>query len=121
MHGTQRDLLPGEPNLAPLTAVLLEAYVGLVRKLHSSTIWTKIVNKTLLAKLNKITELFPQGGAHNELAEAEEPAIQSAQLCAEVWPALIVIGGTAQRLVNVLLLMGIFVRFGSWLKDGWLL
>lgn len=28
VHGTQRDVLPGEPNLAPLHAVLAEAYIG---------------------------------------------------------------------------------------------
>lgn len=39
MHGTQRDLLPGEPTFAPLPAVIAEAHIMLIRKLHSSDVW----------------------------------------------------------------------------------
>ncbi|KAJ8965419.1 hypothetical protein NQ314_004172 [Rhamnusium bicolor] len=102
VHGTQRDLLPGEPNLAPLYAVLTEAYITVIRKLHSSTTWTEDVNEALVTRLKKIEALFPVLETHNmednpELREEKisefKPQIKSDELCINVWPALVVIGG----------------------------
>ncbi|KAJ8960520.1 hypothetical protein NQ318_013805 [Aromia moschata] len=102
VHGTQRDLLPGEPNLAPLHAVLAEAYVTVLRKLHNSSTWTEDVNNALLARLNRIEGLFPVLENHNmdDLSSPREDKVSGLQtrvqldeLCSTVWPALIVIGG----------------------------
>ncbi|XP_030752542.1 probable E3 ubiquitin-protein ligase HERC1 [Sitophilus oryzae] len=101
VHGTQRDVLPGEPNLAPLHAVLAEAYIGLIRKLHNSVTWTNDVNTALKQRINKIEELFPNVETHN-LDEASsrkmvdlkpELEINLEEMCSVVWPALAVIGG----------------------------
>ncbi|CAH0559022.1 unnamed protein product [Brassicogethes aeneus] len=91
VHGTQIDLLPGEPNLAPQTTVLIEAYIGVIRKLHYSNTWAQNINNTLLKKLSKISLLFPKS-VDNPSAEQDQ-SINSKELCFDVWPALVVIGG----------------------------
>lgn len=100
VHGTQRDLLPGEPNLAPMYAVLTESYVTLLRKLHNSPTWTDDVNEALLTRLNKIEALFPNIETHNIededlniLDDKIKIEIKIDELCTQVWPALAVIGG----------------------------
>ncbi|KAK9884642.1 hypothetical protein WA026_007479 [Henosepilachna vigintioctopunctata] len=102
VHGTQKDLLPGEPNLAPLTAVLGEAMITLIRKLHNSDTWTTEVNEALIERLQRIEKLFPIVQSHNndinetinemEIAE-ESHSLNIDELCLSVWPALIVIAG----------------------------
>ncbi|KAL1506224.1 hypothetical protein ABEB36_005622 [Hypothenemus hampei] len=101
VHGTQRDVLPGEPNLAPLHAILIESYIGTLRKLHNSDTWTQDVNNALRQKLNKIEELFPVMETHN-LDEACSVQLEQVKpdldvnledLCNVVWPALVVISG----------------------------
>lgn len=103
VHGTQRDLLPGEPNLAPLHAVLTESYVSLLRKLHSSSsTWAEDVNEALISRLNQIETYFPSIETHNlevnskitdeKLSEMRSD-IEIDELCINVWPALVVIGG----------------------------
>lgn len=42
-----KDLLPGEPYCAPLTFVVVESYINLIRKLHNSDHWVSIVNTVL--------------------------------------------------------------------------
>ncbi|XP_057655201.1 probable E3 ubiquitin-protein ligase HERC1 isoform X1 [Diorhabda carinulata] len=102
VHGTQRDLLPGEPNLAPLHAVLVESYVNLIRKLHSALTWTEDVNQALLVRLKKIENLFPIIDTHNIEDDVDMKAetfskfksdIQTDELCNIVWAALVVIAG----------------------------
>ncbi|CAG9853588.1 unnamed protein product [Phyllotreta striolata] len=102
VHCTQRDLLPGEPNLAPLHAVLVESYVMLLRKLHNASTWTEDVNEALITRLNKIESLFPVIGTHNidnniELTQEKigelKSDIESEELCNNVWAALVVIAG----------------------------
>lgn len=51
MHGSQKDLLPGEPNLAPSSAVIVESYITLLRKLHATNTWTEEVNLQILLLL----------------------------------------------------------------------
>ncbi|XP_060527187.1 probable E3 ubiquitin-protein ligase HERC1 [Cylas formicarius] len=100
VHGTQRDVLPGEPDLAPLHAVLGEAYVGVLRRLHRSDTWTADVNCAIGHRLERIAGLFPSAETHNldhsdinldELKTDVEMNVD--ELCARVWPALAVLGG----------------------------
>ncbi|CAH1979985.1 unnamed protein product [Acanthoscelides obtectus] len=91
VHGTQRDLLPGEPNLAPLYAVLTESYISLLRRLHTSPTWTEDVNDALMWRLTKIESLFPV--IDDEFENEKKCDMKIDELCASVWPALVVIGG----------------------------
>ncbi|XP_044756783.1 probable E3 ubiquitin-protein ligase HERC1 [Coccinella septempunctata] len=102
VHGSQKELLPGEPNLAPLGAVLSEAYITLIRKLHDSDTWTSEVNETIVERLKKIDKMFPMVQSHNDdLTDhldksetcQEKNVIDADELCLNVWPALVVIGG----------------------------
>ncbi|XP_050295909.1 probable E3 ubiquitin-protein ligase HERC1 isoform X2 [Anthonomus grandis grandis] len=101
VYGTHRDVLPGEPNLAPLHAVLVESYVGLIRKLHNSSAWTADVNSALKQRLNSIEEFLPTIDTHNmddassdQLDELKTDVdVNLEELCHVVWPALTVIGG----------------------------
>ncbi|KAJ8891491.1 hypothetical protein PR048_004019 [Dryococelus australis] len=43
VRGTPRDMLPGDPQCAPLPAVLAESYVTLLRKLVNHSGWNKQV------------------------------------------------------------------------------
>jgi hypothetical protein len=43
VRGTPRDMLPGDPYCAPLSAVLAEAYISLLRKLSTSDMWSRQV------------------------------------------------------------------------------
>ncbi|XP_050515460.1 probable E3 ubiquitin-protein ligase HERC1 isoform X1 [Diabrotica virgifera virgifera] len=105
VHGTQRDLLPGEPNLAPLHAVLVEFYITLIRRLHVSPTWTEDVNQALITRLNKIENYFPVIDTHNiedDVGLTQEKIIelkseiQTNELCDNVWSALVVIAGQDQ-------------------------
>ncbi|XP_019763936.2 probable E3 ubiquitin-protein ligase HERC1 isoform X1 [Dendroctonus ponderosae] len=104
VHGTQRDVLPGEPNMAPLHAVLTESYIGLLRKLHNSDTWTTQVNMDLTERFDKIEELLPNMEARKldeaacNLFEETEVEINLEELCNTVWPALCVIGGVDRGL-----------------------
>lgn len=84
VQGTQRDLLPGDPALAPLPAVLAESYIALIRKLHNSDSWTAHVNAAITSRFAQIKNLLPS-------TELEEPDMEA--LCTSVWPALCVVGG----------------------------
>jgi hypothetical protein len=43
VRGTPRDLLPGDPYCAPLSGVLAEAYISLLRKLSTTDTWSRQV------------------------------------------------------------------------------
>jgi len=43
VRGTPRDMLPGDPYCAPLSAVLAEAYISLLRKLSTTDAWSRQV------------------------------------------------------------------------------
>ncbi|KAG8223096.1 hypothetical protein J437_LFUL002044, partial [Ladona fulva] len=58
-RSSPRDLLPGDPQCAPLTAVLVEAHISLIRKLHSCDLWTQQVNDCLIERLNQTKDLLP--------------------------------------------------------------
>ncbi|KAF5301595.1 hypothetical protein FQR65_LT08900 [Abscondita terminalis] len=97
VHDLYRDLLPGEPNFAPLPAVLVEATVTLIRKLHSSDAWVEDVNACIMQRLSNIQPLFSK---YREISSNEETAENisemyslSEELCNAVWPAFAVIGG----------------------------
>ncbi|XP_076258464.1 putative E3 ubiquitin-protein ligase HERC1 isoform X2 [Rhynchophorus ferrugineus] len=106
VYGTQKDIHPGEPFLAPLHAILAEAYIGVIRKLHNSLTWNDDVNMELKQRIDKIEELFPSVGTHNldeasstKLEELKtEVEINLEEMCSEVWPALAVIGGVDKGL-----------------------
>ncbi|XP_077870271.1 putative E3 ubiquitin-protein ligase HERC1 [Saccoglossus kowalevskii] len=61
VRGAPRDLLPGDPLCAPLSAVIAEANVALIRLLHRNGNWTQAINKCILERfssIKKITELL---------------------------------------------------------------
>lgn len=102
VQGTQKDLLPGEPDLAPLYAVLSEAYISVIRKLHNSTTWTEDVNTALFTRLAKIETLLPTMETHNVDSNSDLKSdktskskfeINIQELRVNVWPSLVVIGG----------------------------
>ncbi|XP_075226553.1 putative E3 ubiquitin-protein ligase HERC1 isoform X4 [Lycorma delicatula] len=103
---TPRELLPGDPDCAPLPAVMVEAYIYLIRTLHGSDHWTAQINECLLERLNQAKELLPEKIQLSETNDVEStehvdkaedgyssPDLDLEQLCKEVWPALAVIGG----------------------------
>ncbi|XP_063233987.1 probable E3 ubiquitin-protein ligase HERC1 isoform X2 [Bacillus rossius redtenbacheri] len=59
VRGTPRDMLPGEPQCAPLSAVLAESYIALLRKLFNHSGWSKQVNDCLLERLSQMKEFLP--------------------------------------------------------------
>lgn len=99
VHGTQKDLLPGEPNLGPLHSILTESYIILIRKLHNCVTWTEDINQALLSRLSLIEMFFPTVETHNiddclgGLDENIKADMKINELCIHVWPALVVIGG----------------------------
>ncbi|KAK4883685.1 hypothetical protein RN001_007004 [Aquatica leii] len=102
VHDSYRDLLPGEPSFAPLSAVLAEASIALIRKLHSSDVWEEEVNVHIIERLNNIKSLFSNYGEASSKEETEETItemyLNSEKLCNVVWPALAVIGGVDRGL-----------------------
>ncbi|XP_068081364.1 probable E3 ubiquitin-protein ligase HERC1 [Anabrus simplex] len=120
VRGTPRDMLPGDPQCAPQPAVIAEAHIALLRRLHATDTWSQQVNDCLLERLNQARELLPPCdipscleedlmGKKNEGAESNESKhpeknmewmrqVNLEQLCKEVWPALAVIGGVDRGL-----------------------
>jgi E3 ubiquitin-protein ligase HERC1 len=45
VRGAPRDMLPGDPHCAPLAAVLVEAYIFLLRKLSTTDTWSRQVEE----------------------------------------------------------------------------
>nr|CAD7438539.1 unnamed protein product [Timema bartmani] len=127
VRGTPRDMLPGDPHCAPLSAVLAESYVLLLRKLINSPVWNKQVNACLLKRICQTKDLLPpsepnrQETKERKLCEEESEeskeeeikvppdeeekkqsyrvsSLDLDRLCKEVWPALAVIGGVDRGL-----------------------
>ncbi|KAF5282986.1 hypothetical protein FQA39_LY04857 [Lamprigera yunnana] len=102
VHDSHRELLPGEPIFAPFPAVLAEATILLIRKLHSSDIWVEEVNACLIERLSHIKTLY--SNFTKQIAEDENEEnlkkmyVNSEKLCNIVWPALVVIGGVDRGL-----------------------
>ena len=112
---TPRDLYPGDPQCAPQSVVMAEAYVQLLRQLHGTDGWCDQINECLLERLNQTKDLLadmsedtlPQSDSKNDVKETEAgtPQAEEAkdltknqaskiqQLCKEVWPALAVLSG----------------------------
>ncbi|XP_062868147.1 probable E3 ubiquitin-protein ligase HERC1 [Trichomycterus rosablanca] len=110
MRGMPSDLLPGDPLCCPRAAVLLEATVQLVRRLHQHEAWTPHINQYMTRRLELVGSVMKEGtqaqGGTREHAEGEEEeqewkvkspnALGDAQLgalCSDVWPVLALIGG----------------------------
>ncbi|KAJ8304849.1 hypothetical protein KUTeg_018432 [Tegillarca granosa] len=118
-----KDLLPGDPLCAPSTAVMVEANISLIRTLHNTEVWAPYINDKILTQLGKVKEIEnakskenvkPQMEAETtseETTSALEEEIKSQikdvtqenldwnnektlrNLCIEVWPSLVIIGG----------------------------
>ncbi|XP_053504405.1 probable E3 ubiquitin-protein ligase HERC1 isoform X4 [Ictalurus furcatus] len=113
MRGVPSDLLPGDPLCCPRVAVLLEATVQLLRRLHHTEAWTPHINQYMSRHLELISVVMregtqhTQGGGGKEQAEGGEDAErewkvrspdllcdgQLGVLCSDVWPVLALIGG----------------------------
>uniref|UniRef100_T1JES7 HECT-type E3 ubiquitin transferase n=1 Tax=Strigamia maritima TaxID=126957 RepID=T1JES7_STRMM len=127
VRGAPRDLYPGDPHCAPTHAVLVEAYISVLRKLHARESWTKYVNDCLCERLNHMKDFLPpdidlanvslksttkfedkQKEKENDLNLSVQEQSHSLEvvisedildeLCKEVWPALVVIGGVDRGL-----------------------
>ena len=57
IQGLQKDLLPGDPVCAPAMAVMSEAYITLIKNLHSRGAWTDIINDKITAQLDKVKDM----------------------------------------------------------------
>ncbi|KAF7696652.1 hypothetical protein HF521_005070 [Silurus meridionalis] len=113
MRGVPSDVLPGDPLCCPRSAVLLEATVQLLRRLHHTEAWTPHINLYMTRRLELISIIMREGTQHtqgdvsNDQAEGGEdverewkvrsPDLlcdgQLGVLCSEVWPVLALIGG----------------------------
>ncbi|XP_053334016.1 probable E3 ubiquitin-protein ligase HERC1 isoform X3 [Clarias gariepinus] len=113
MRGVPSDLLPGDPLCCPRVAVLLEAAVQLLRRLHHAEAWTPHINDYMSRRLELISVVMREGTQHaheggsKEQAEGGEeverewkvrsPDLlcdgQLGVLCSDVWPVLALIGG----------------------------
>ncbi|CAG2055478.1 unnamed protein product [Timema podura] len=115
VRGTPRDMLPGDPHCAPLSAVLAESYVLLLRKLINSPVWNKQVNVCLLKRICQTKDLLPpsepnkQETKERKLCEEESEESKEEEIKVppdedekkqsyRVWPALAVIGGVDRGL-----------------------
>jgi E3 ubiquitin-protein ligase HERC1 len=52
-----KELLPGDPLCAPVTSVVMEANISMVRRLHQSETWGPTINRKIIDQLTKIKEL----------------------------------------------------------------
>ncbi|KAK2827719.1 hypothetical protein Q7C36_018645 [Tachysurus vachellii] len=113
MRGVPSDVLPGDPLCCPRVAVLLEATVQLLRRLHHTEAWTPHINQYMTQRLELISVVMregtqpTQGGGSKEQAEGGDEVEQEWKvrspdllcdgqlgvLCADVWPVLALIGG----------------------------
>nr|CAD7425857.1 unnamed protein product [Timema monikensis] len=78
VRGTPRDMLPGDPHCAPLSAVLAESYVLLLRKLINSPVWNKQVNSCLLKRICQTKDLLPPSEPNKQ-----ETKVPERKLCEE--------------------------------------
>ncbi|KAF6207949.1 hypothetical protein GE061_016398 [Apolygus lucorum] len=115
VSGAPRELLAGDPQCAPVPVLLVEAYISLIRLLHNTESWGPKVNECIVERLSQSKDLLPDLGANplcgdlpygttdvseNTNADSEEASalpplkeVELDQLCKEVWPALVLIGG----------------------------
>ncbi|CAH1796720.1 unnamed protein product [Owenia fusiformis] len=57
VKGISRDLLPGDPLLAPSSTVMVESFVHLIRSLHRKEEWTSYINTAILERLQNVGKL----------------------------------------------------------------
>ncbi|CAG7693965.1 unnamed protein product, partial [Allacma fusca] len=113
-----KTLVAGEPHCAPTAVLLSESHVSLIRKLHATDGWTKIINEILMERLYNGKELLndtsgestPTPSETSETVESlSHPTVVTDmttrkkvipqckedidKLCKETWPVLAVIGG----------------------------
>ena len=78
VRGAPRTLHPGEPLCAPVTTVIVEALILLLRQLHRCGGWTAQVNRVLVARLQSVSHLVKviagegEGGMMPDVEEEEE-------------------------------------------------
>lgn len=66
MRGVPSDLLPGDPLCCPRMAVLLEATVHLLRRLHHTEAWTPHINQYMTRRLELISVVMREGSQHTQ-------------------------------------------------------
>ncbi|XP_034166972.2 probable E3 ubiquitin-protein ligase HERC1 isoform X4 [Pangasianodon hypophthalmus] len=113
MRGVPGDVLPGDPLCCPRAAVLLEATVQLLRRLHHTKAWTSHINQYMTQRLELISVVMREGTQHTHGGGSKEQAdggeeverewkvrspdllcdSQLGVLCSDVWPVLALIGG----------------------------
>ncbi|KAL3866609.1 hypothetical protein ACJMK2_043893 [Sinanodonta woodiana] len=59
MHiiSSEKELLPGDPQCAPMTSVMVEAVISLLRNLHQYEFWRTLINEKIVQQLDKIKEM----------------------------------------------------------------
>lgn len=111
VHGSPRDLLPGDPNCSPMSAVLAESHITLLRKMHATDSWGKQINDCIIDRLSSTKDIFDkleyeakrkdpnisddEIDLKNEMIQTE---LDTEKLCNIVWPALAVISGVDRGL-----------------------
>ena len=58
---------PGEPWLAPSTAVVTEAVVTLLAHLHKQEIWQRVISTEIVERLGVITQYMQVQFKHKEM------------------------------------------------------
>ncbi|KAK3583560.1 hypothetical protein CHS0354_026149 [Potamilus streckersoni] len=74
MHiiSSEKELLPGDPQCAPITSVMVEAVISLLRNLHQYEFWRTLINEKIVQQLDKIKEMEGLG-----LTEKEEKPVEN--------------------------------------------
>lgn len=103
VHGSPRDLLPGDPNCCPMPAVLAESHIALLRKMHANDVWVRQINDALIERLSSTRDVFEKLETEareqkTSLDDIDQMEIDTDKLCNTVWPALAVIGGVDRGL-----------------------
>ncbi|KAL0271708.1 UNVERIFIED_CONTAM: hypothetical protein PYX00_008714 [Menopon gallinae] len=114
------NLLAGEPFCSPESVVIAEAQIQLLRKLHSSSGWTGIINNCIIERLKLCKTILPsykfqrkgsfeqeEFPTDNEDDPYSTELVSSGswmeksyldQICEKVWPTLAVLGGVDRGL-----------------------
>lgn len=58
MCESSHELLAGDPQCAPATAVMVEANISLIRTLHRNEVWAAHICEKMLQQLGKVKELI---------------------------------------------------------------
>ena len=61
MCESSQELLTGDPQCAPATAVMVEANISLIRTLHRNEVWAPHICEKMLQQFGKVNELIKSG------------------------------------------------------------